>query len=332
MDNILNQLTDFKATLEKKDKIIENFKVEIEKLNQEINSLKKSRKDFESQVKIEIKFEKDKSEKEKIEIIEAYECKIDQIKCDHKKLDEEQLNERFKDKISLIQEVFHENHAKKVAQRVEEERNILYEKFKNQFEEKLQQEKELLIKKYDISLLKNDVENLKFQIKNQQKSIWDPTDEELQQFIQLLQTDQNFKDQRIPNSNNVHKVVNSWFIKFKCYLPSFCKYMIYDVIKENQHNNCCQNMIIHVQKCPYIEWLNEIGDNSNLCEIWLQNIKNIPPNEMIFRSSKNISKLCEFCIQHTHQLPPEFWRKQFNNEDQLKTWWKNYCSNKLNPF
>ena len=261
MEDILQMLSNFQEEVKRKEELIAIQNEQMEKLKEEISFLKLGRKDFENKVELKVLSLQEKWDNEKREINNKHEIEIKTLKNNYKKLDDNQLNERFKNEISLIRESFFMNYTEMVAKKVEEERGLIYDKLKEKFEKQLQEEKELLLKQNDLLILKQDVNDIKVKIRKYEDSLWDQTPDELQKFAQLIQSNSSFGGYRAPGNGNIYQVVNGWFNMHKCILPSFCKYMVIDVIREGQHKSCAQNMILNAKICPYIEWLNavEIG-------------------------------------------------------------------------
>ena len=331
---MMQQLGNFEQELSKKEALISELHSKIEGLQKENKKLNDSRIQYENFVDLKVASANQKNEEAMKQMKRKYEIELENLEKKHKKLDDDALYARFKLELKTLRDTFYEDYKSKVLEKVEKEKEIIYKTLKAEFEEEYKNHKEELYKKLDISLIQKEIELLNKQMKyqNQGQYSWLPEEDEMQKFVQLMLSNGNWKSYRLPNCGNVYQVVNAWFSMHKCKIPSFCRYWVYDVVKEGNYDTCARNMITHAKLCPYVEWLNPIGDNYDLCHHWMSTLKTIPPYEMIVRSNSSVDTSCQYCIQYAKEIPPELWRKQYNSDSQLKTWWTNYWPNDRNPF
>ena len=352
--DVKKQIESFETILQSKDENIKSLTASLKEAQLKIKELESTRKQYEETVDLKVQAIIEENESEKKEIQRKHQIELETLQKEHKKLDDQTLYERFKIEIKLLRDTFYADYNEELSKKVEKERQLILESLKKEYEEKVQKEKDILLKKFDLDSIKLELNGLKGTISsisanpsnnsNQNNQIIDPNfskftfyndeeqEQEMSKFVQLMQSNGNWQSYRVANSGGVYQVVNAWFQTFKCALPSFCQFWIYEVIREGQYTTCCQNMITYAKRCPYSTWLNLNGDNYSLCTHWLTNVKTIPPKEMIIRTNTNFPTLCQYCIQYAHDKPPEVWRKAYNNDNQLKSWWSSYWPNERNPY
>ena len=331
LQNIVEQIQGFEKTILDKEKEISSLNKQLSELTVQNKKLNDEMKTYKESIDGKIIVNNTQSQKELLQLKKTHDSEIALLKSQMQQMDQKRMYEMYEKEIGSLRNVYELSYKKTLAEQIEKERIEIQASMKEHYKKKFEKKKEELYAEFDLKKMSSDIKAIWGALQLHESSSYNEND--MLKFIQLMNSNGNFQSYRVPNSGGVYQVVNGWFNMFKCPLPSFCKSWIYDVIREGQQASCSQTMIVTCKTSPYVEWMIQIGDIYSLCIYWMQNLKTIPPMEMMLKtSSNNVSSLCSTCIQQTHSIPPQIWRDAYRNDAQLKSWWSSYCPGEACPI